>query len=774
MKLPQMSDYHASIQNPKRAFSDQDLSCCSVEKDPLGLPRVQTGGFALTYHLLASNREWAVRCFHRDIPELRRRYEAISRFLDAKADEHFVKARYLSDGIRVQSRWYPIIKMTWVRGDPLNLYIEKNISAPQSLSWLPSAFLRLVNALETLGVAHGDLQHGNVMVKGKELLLIDYDGMYLPELATLRSDQIGHVNYQHPSRGAEHYDHSIDRFSALVIYISLNAIVESPLLWQKCSDSDNLLFKGEDFRFPQNSSLFEYLSHLQVATLAEKLKLICEPDIDIRKIPPIEDLLRLERSQLKLPRIVQPLKPPVPLVTEARVVSQYEILEANAIEDLLSRAGHKIQVIGRVTSIHQGSTKYGQPYMFLNFGDWRKGCFYLVVWSQTMGLFSGRDFQSYKDKWVSVTGLLSTYKNRPQIHIDMPSQIQVLAGKDDASAILRGLSVAPKSSVSMAKPTHHVSAPQLSISRKEVSALNRLYRTFPTGTPTTQPPPTGQATYRAPATSTGVQLPAAQHGKIPSPALVSLGLVSLVLAALMSPFLRAFFVPAGVILLYYGMTHYSTMVPVKILTAPFRARYASRCRNCRRSLLGSQIVKTDVGYMHDWCATQAKRRIWKKATRRSITSSLAVKRKWLFLVGLLITGILFFGVFYVTSRVPMIPVSVFEYRTDISTLSARTQSKIVTVDTHWIESVATTVTSTTTHREEEHTVFRTIRSTTTRSSQIQVTMWSTESAHATTSTYSYEVTRYHSFSQMYPTLWLVAILLFVSVSVILVAKICIR
>lgn len=134
----------------------------------------------------------------------------------------------------------------------------------------------------------------------------------------------------------------------------------------------------------------------------------------------------------------------------------------------------------------------------------------------------------------------------------------------------------------------------------------------------------------------------------------------------------------------------------------------------------------------------------------------------------LVTGILFSGVFYATSRIPIMPVGMFEYRTDTTTL---TQSMIVTTDTRWVESIATTITSTTTHRDEEFVVLRTIQSTTTRSSQIQVTIWSTETA---TSTHSYEVTQYQSFSQRHPTLWLVTILLFVLFSTILIAKICIR
>jgi thiamine kinase-like enzyme len=37
-------------------------------------------------------------------------------------------------------------------------------------------------ALNRAGVAHGDLQHGNILVANGKPKLIDYDGMYVPAL----------------------------------------------------------------------------------------------------------------------------------------------------------------------------------------------------------------------------------------------------------------------------------------------------------------------------------------------------------------------------------------------------------------------------------------------------------------------------------------------------------------------------------------------------------------------------------------------------------------
>ena len=54
----------------------------------------------------------------------------------------------------------------------------------------------------------------NIIVIGGAPKLIDYDGMYLPELSGLPANEVGHVNYQHPARDASHYGEGMDRFGS--------------------------------------------------------------------------------------------------------------------------------------------------------------------------------------------------------------------------------------------------------------------------------------------------------------------------------------------------------------------------------------------------------------------------------------------------------------------------------------------------------------------------------------------------------------------------------
>ena len=56
------------------------------------------------------------------------------------------------------------------------------------------------------------------------------------------ASEVGHQHYQHPKREAQHFDEKLDRFSSLVIYLSLLALAEQPGLWQEYHD-ENLLFR---------------------------------------------------------------------------------------------------------------------------------------------------------------------------------------------------------------------------------------------------------------------------------------------------------------------------------------------------------------------------------------------------------------------------------------------------------------------------------------------------------------------------------------------------
>src|SRR5688572_19846800 len=112
---PLASDYQEAIQNPRFCFTDPELQQGSVFTDKLGLPRPDSGNFATVYRVTAPSRQkWAVRCFTRDVPDHRGRYDAISAFIKASKLPWMVSFEYRTDGIRAKGRMWPIVKMEWV------------------------------------------------------------------------------------------------------------------------------------------------------------------------------------------------------------------------------------------------------------------------------------------------------------------------------------------------------------------------------------------------------------------------------------------------------------------------------------------------------------------------------------------------------------------------------------------------------------------------------------------------------------------------------------
>jgi len=77
-------------------------------------------------------------------------------------------------------------------------YVERNLGNSTLLFALASRWLEMIKVLNKFSIAHGDLQHGNVLVVNGDLKLVDYDGMFVPTLAGKISSEIGHRNYQHP------------------------------------------------------------------------------------------------------------------------------------------------------------------------------------------------------------------------------------------------------------------------------------------------------------------------------------------------------------------------------------------------------------------------------------------------------------------------------------------------------------------------------------------------------------------------------------------------
>ena len=301
MNWPSPKDFNDAIRNPSVAFVDPDLAAGDVVLAQDGRPIPRPGESADVYQVCSTDgRSWAVKCFTRPPSGLAGRYAQVEEAFDRAGLPSIVGFEFLPNGIRVGAEWYPVLKMEWVEGRHLNQVVRDMADNPTGLDDLLRRWARLCRQLRSAGLAHADLHHQNVLLvpgvrPGTHTpKLIDYDGVYIPALASDPPSERGHPNYQHPARAtARVISADLDRFPHLVIATALKGLsVIGPGLWDRYDTGNNLLFTAADFRAPAESALLRELwesDHPELRTLAGNLALACSRPIP--QTPWLDELL---------------------------------------------------------------------------------------------------------------------------------------------------------------------------------------------------------------------------------------------------------------------------------------------------------------------------------------------------------------------------------------------------------------------------------------------------------------------------------------------------
>jgi hypothetical protein len=324
LRLPTASDYCDAVATPRYAFEDPELAGAEPVLTALGLPRAISGNYASVFTLeTPDQRRIAVKCFTRSAHAQEERYAAISRTLERLATSWQVGFCYLPRGIRVSGFWHPVLRMEWVEATGLIPWIEAHLDRPEALTGLADEVVRVTGELERAGIAHGDLQHGNLLVDDAgHIRLVDYDGMFVPELARFGSCESGHRHYQSPRR-ASFFGPELDRFSAWTIHSSLVALARRPALWSELRrpGDETLLFREADYRDPSSSRALEALRRSgdrTLAVLADRLRPLWL--LDPSEVPPLGQNGRAAPAKARtaratvLPPAIERAPDPVPVV----------------------------------------------------------------------------------------------------------------------------------------------------------------------------------------------------------------------------------------------------------------------------------------------------------------------------------------------------------------------------------------------------------------------------------------------------------------------------
>jgi hypothetical protein len=403
MSYPSLEQYRDVMQYPHLVLADPELKNGKISKNNFDLPMALCGGFALTYTITTNGKKYAVRCFHKQSNELEKRYQAISNKLKVLHSSYFVDFEFQLNGISVNNKKFPVVKMSWASGKTLGEFLSANYRNKNDLQQLNTSFLNLASYLENQRIAHGDIQTGNVMVSngGRSVQLIDYDGMFVEELKNLGSAELGQINFQHPQRASNTWDFRLDRFSFITLNFALRVLAVAPDLWGKTqSDENAILFKANDFSEPTQSAIFQVLfNRTEFSNDAKNFAAICKSPYE--KVPTLEDFL----SQKNIPQISISILPAnSPAIAGYR--SAYPVLDARNYSLCEKLVGDRVELIGQIVEVKQGDTIKGETYVFLNFGYWKGKIVKICIWPNVLVTLTQVPDESWVGKWISVVGLM--------------------------------------------------------------------------------------------------------------------------------------------------------------------------------------------------------------------------------------------------------------------------------------------------------------------------------------------------------------------------------
>jgi hypothetical protein len=405
MKYPSIEEYTDALsQGLGDVLLDPALSAGQIRRGGSGLPLARSGGFALTYELLVDGRRYALRCFHRSTEEsLGPRYAAIRRHLRRIRSSHFVPFEFLEEGIRTESGVYPVMWMEWAEGESLASYVYRHRRDPAKLHSLRAALNELAAHLAVHELAHGDLQPGNMLIDQRgQIRLIDYDGLFVPELRGMQSLQLGHENFQHPARGAQHFDERLDFFAFCALDLALRSLSQRPSLWDAtASDCETFLFRASDFLDPAGSGVFRLLRGMtEVRRWSESLAAICLSSYEAT--PSLEEFLAGKNIPHPDPAAAAAIA-----TRPGRPAPSVVAVPAADFARCCACVGERVELVGRVVQVAEApASGAAPPHLRIDFGAAPED---MVCLSVEPGIFSQPDEvpgQSWTGQWVSAIGLV--------------------------------------------------------------------------------------------------------------------------------------------------------------------------------------------------------------------------------------------------------------------------------------------------------------------------------------------------------------------------------
>ena len=133
------------------------------------------------------------------------------------------------------------------------------------------------------------------------------------------------------------------------------------------------------------------------------------------QIPVLDDFL----TNKNIPKNVVP-PPSSTLLSNApslvlKYISQYPVINALDFYAFQKNVGQMVELVGKIQNVKGGNNKYGKPYVFVNFSDWRKSGVKINIWNNAIENGGVLPDESWIGKWVTIKGLVEPPFTSPKV-----------------------------------------------------------------------------------------------------------------------------------------------------------------------------------------------------------------------------------------------------------------------------------------------------------------------------------------------------------------------
>ncbi len=252
MQYPLISEYVRAIQDASNNLDK--LAHLMPVLDDHGEPYRSSGAFAVVFKMRdeQTGKYYALKCFTEEQEGRAEAYCKIADELECVDSSYLTSVKYLEKEIFVDSSCeedeFPVLLMDWIDGETMNVFVEKYFSDRGKMFALFEQFLNFSKWLLKQPFAHGDLKPDNIIIDNNGYLkIIDYDGMYVPQMQGMKSREFGSANFRNPIKNELVFDKNIDVFPIVSILLSLNLIRENSNYFLELGQSDRLMFTKYDY-----------------------------------------------------------------------------------------------------------------------------------------------------------------------------------------------------------------------------------------------------------------------------------------------------------------------------------------------------------------------------------------------------------------------------------------------------------------------------------------------------------------------------------------------